>query len=380
MHIKGMLRGLLLAAGIVALAAPAMADIRSFNAAMKAKDYKAAAAAAASTWPGLDKSRKDLAVIAREFGFAAYLSGDFAAAKTYGEAASAASRRAAEEPVLVIGSDLLWRVAEHQISPNGDTRGRLFTLLEARAAHPGMDLVAYISASAVTAYDFDKGFWRSAAASAALGDQLTADEPGYLETNFQFEIVGAAANYMIAPNMKAHDAFRVLQERVLSAIAAAPADGSVADLEKLYHETNAWITTTHEHLDAIHKLRDDAKRDEERRRFFEGPGYKAAMWRIRPPPPEGVCPVVLSKDTYKPTYPRSLNFRGMIGTIILKMDVDANGKGFNPRVAAAVPAKEFAEAAMSAAPKMTFDALPGAPPGCTMAQKDKVITVSFRVP
>ncbi len=380
MHITGTLRGFLLAAGIVALAAPSLADIKSFNAAMKVKDYKAAAAAAASTWPGLDKSRKDLAVIAREFGFAAYLSGDFAAAKTFGEAASAASRSATEEPVLVIGSDLLWRLAEHRISPNGDTRGRLFTLLQSRAAHPGIDLITYLSADAVTAYDFDKGSWRNAVASAALGNQLTADKPGYLETNFQFQIVTAAANYMAERNMKAHDGFRVLQERVISAIAAAPADRSIADLEKVYHESNAWITTTYQHLEAIRRVRDDAKRDEERKRFFEGPDYPAAMLRMRPPLPESVCPVVLSKETYKPTYPKALNFTGMIGTIILKVDVDASGKGYNPRVVAAVPAKEFADAALKAAPKMSFDALQAAPPGCTMAQKDKVITVSFTVP
>jgi TonB family protein len=127
-------------------------------------------------------------------------------------------------------------------------------------------------------------------------------------------------------------------------------------------------------------VRDDAKRDEERKRFFEGPDYPAAMLRMRPPLPESVCPVVLSKETYKPTYPKALNFTGMIGTIILKVDVDASGKGYNPRVVAAVPAKEFADAALKAAPKMSFDALQAAPPGCTMAQKDKVITVSFTVP
>lgn len=376
----GLVRGLVLAMAMAALAATAAADIKSFNAAMKVKDYKAAASAAASAWPGLDKSRKDLAVIAREFGFAAYLSGDFAAAKTYGEAASAASRTASEEPVLVIGSDLLWRLAEHRISPNGDTRGRLFTLLQARAGHPGIDLVTYLSADAVVAYDFDKGYWRSAVASAALGDQLTTDKAGYLETNFQFEIAGAAANYMAERNMKAHSAFAVLQERVLYAIAATPSDRSIADLDRLYHESNAWLFTTYQHLESLRKVRDDPERDEERARFFDGPEYKAAMSRIKPPPPEGVCPVVLSKETYKPIYPKALNFTGMVGTIILKVDVDATGKGYNARVVAAVPAKDFADAALKAAPKMMFDAVQPAPPGCALAQKDKVITVSFTVP
>jgi hypothetical protein len=32
----------------------------------------------------------------------------------------------------------------------------------------------------------------------------------------------------------------------------------------------------------------------------------------------------------------------MIGTMVLKMDVDASGKGHKARMAAAVPAREFA--------------------------------------
>jgi hypothetical protein len=66
--------------------------------------------------------RKDLAAIARRFGVAAYLSDDFAAVKIYAETASAASRTAAEDFTLIIGSDLLWRLAEHGISPDGETR------------------------------------------------------------------------------------------------------------------------------------------------------------------------------------------------------------------------------------------------------------------
>lgn len=98
--------GLALGLGLAVLAGPARADIKSFNAAMQKGDYKAAAAEAASTWPTLNKSRDDLAIIAREVGFAAYLAGDFAAAKTYGEAAVAGSNALGEEPILRAGSEV----------------------------------------------------------------------------------------------------------------------------------------------------------------------------------------------------------------------------------------------------------------------------------
>lgn len=69
----------------VLMALPAWGDIKSFNAAVTAGDFKKAAAEAATTWPTLDKSRDDIALIAREFGFAAYLATDYAAAQTYAD-------------------------------------------------------------------------------------------------------------------------------------------------------------------------------------------------------------------------------------------------------------------------------------------------------
>ena len=53
-----------------AIASPAVADIKAFNAAVKAGDYKTAAAEAKSTWAAFDKTSPDTASVAREFGFA----------------------------------------------------------------------------------------------------------------------------------------------------------------------------------------------------------------------------------------------------------------------------------------------------------------------
>jgi TonB family protein len=377
MHISFVSLGLAAALSLVALAGPARADIKSFNAAMQVKDYKAAAAAAASAWPGLDKSRKDLAVIAREFGFAAYLSGDFAAAKTYGEAASTASRAAAEELALQIGSDLLWRLAEHRISPTGDTRERLFALLQSRLEQPDIDLVSYLSADAIVAYDFDKGLWQQALASAALADRLTADRPGYLETNFRFVLAGAAAAYMAERNMVTHEAFGDLQKRLVSVIAGAPPEQDMTELEEIYREADAWSISTYSHLKSLRRLRDKSQHDAEWKAFLETPEFKAAMVRINHQLPEGTCAVRIAPESPEPRYPSSALFRGMIGTIILKMDVDNEGKAHNARMVAAVPAKHFAETALKNAAKLKFRPVDGSPADCSMAQVDKVITYQF---
>ncbi len=377
MRVSGVLRGLALAIGMCALAASAAADIKSFNAAMGKRDYKAAAAEAASAWPGLDKSRKDLAVIAREFGFAAYLSGDFVGAKTYGEAASAASRTAGEEPALQIGSDLLWRLAEHRIKPNGDTRRALFTLLQSRVAHPGIDLITYLSADAVAAYDFDKGFWRDAVASAGLGDRLTVDWPGYQDTNFRFALIGAAATYMAERDTDAYRNMGQLQRRILTAIGAAPAGSDISQIEEVYYEAMAWTNTLSTHLHNLRKLRDKDEIAEEWAAYYKSPEYLAAASRITPALPEGACVVSPMENTDLPDYPATAEYAGMVGTIILKLDVDEAGRAYNPRLVAAVPLKHFGDAALKGANKIRYAKRDGSPPGCTLAQKDKILTIQF---
>ena len=66
----------------------AHADIAAFNNRDEAGDFKAASSEAAATWPTLDKNRDDIEVIAREFGFAAYMAGDYPAALNLAEFAA----------------------------------------------------------------------------------------------------------------------------------------------------------------------------------------------------------------------------------------------------------------------------------------------------
>ena len=67
----------------------------------------------------------------------------------------------------------------------------------------------------------------------------------------------------------------------------------------------------------------------------------------------------------------------MVGTIILKLDVDEAGRAYNPRLVAAVPLKHFGDAALKGANKIRYAKRDGSPPGCTLAQKDKILTIQF---
>ena len=146
---KAGLRGVSLAlAAAILLSAPASADIKSFNAAMQAGNFKLAASEAASTWPTLDEARDDLAIIAREFGFAAYMSGDFAAARTF---ATEALKESGDTPLVAasrVQSAVLLRAAEHRSGATDQTRDALVQALQARATLPGLDGISFIAAQA----------------------------------------------------------------------------------------------------------------------------------------------------------------------------------------------------------------------------------------
>lgn len=371
----------LVIAALLAVSLPAAADIKSFNAAMGNRDYKAAAAAAASAWPTLDPSREDYAIIAREFGFAAYLAGDFAAAKEYGEAAITASAALNEDEIARTGSVVLTRLAEHKLGPNGQTRARLLEALTARAAAPELDFTSYFAAEVLAVYDFESGAWKDAVVSTALAQQLS--ERGgadFLLPASRFELLGRAANYLDRNSFEALSDLDALWNKTLTKLAELPSDQDASDLVSIYYQVDAWRTSAEMHLEEIGRLRNARSRERQRSAEWDSPVYKAAMGRVRPPLPPGVCKVALAKNQSLPNYPSSALFRGMQGTVVMRLEIDAAGRVVSePDVFVAVPAAHFAKRAAEGARQFRFEKVKDSEPGCTMAQKGFVLTMVFNI-
>src|SRR5262245_45006028 len=178
------------------IALPAFADIKAFNAAVTAGDYKKAAEEASATWPTLDKSRDDIALIAREFGFVAYVAKDYAAAKSFAEFSVAKSAEGAAE--IRSQSSVLVRLSEHKLKPSSATRTALFTSLQERAALTGYDNISFAATDALVAHDLDKGRWKDASASTDLAVKLArAGGPSYSVELRRYELYGGVADYMV---------------------------------------------------------------------------------------------------------------------------------------------------------------------------------------
>jgi TonB family protein len=360
------------AAVLTALCLPALADIRSFNAAMEKRDYKAAASAAASAWPGLDKSRADIAIIAREFGFAAYVAGDFAAARTYGEAAYRGSVAAGEAPDLQASSEVLLRLAAYRLDSSDGTRDQLYAALERRSAQGGLDLVSYLGADAVVTHDFAREYWKSAVSSAALGEKLTlAGGAAYLARANEFALLNTVAAYMDEPRMASIRDLSILRSKILVAINLAASDAGAADLVSVYWDLMAWRDTMRLHMQA----RGDYKvSDESGSAMLSGRALRLLGAVV---PPNG-CPSLELKE--KPNiYPQSAQGQGLVASVIARFDIGADGRIQKAELLAAVPAKHFGDAVLSAQDRYQFGPGKGSPAGCSLARTGMIFTFNFRV-
>lgn len=365
-----------LALGLVVLltSASAQADIKSFNAAMKARDFKTAAAEASSTWPTLDKSRDDIAIIAREFGFAALMAGDFAAARTFGNAAVSSSAALGESPEMRIASDLLRDVAAHKLSPSASTRDQLHRSLQARAAHEGLDLITYFAADIATAYDFQRGAWKEAEASANLAKELSEQggDP-YRVQAFRFDLFANVAEYLRTREVNVYGELGALRDRTIAEINAAASDSDAQPFAQLYWEVHAWRSSIGSHLVARRKM----KWPEAPETSPPKSGDRAKrLLGFRTDDDDCFSYIDMRRDI---EYPKSALYKGLIGVVILRVDIDAQGAASNPEIVTAVPDKYFGNAVLKSVDNIRFKPGDKWSEGCSLQQTGRVITFQFTV-
>lgn len=375
-HLRRLTAGV--AIGAVLLSGSSFADIKSFNDAMIARDYKKAAAEAAATWPTLDMSRDDIPIIAREFGFAAYVSGDFAAAKMYGEAAVAGGIAHNEAAELRAGSEVLLRLADLKLAPTKAKRDLLYAALNARAEKEGLDLISYFGADVLTAYDFDNGSWSDAVADAALGERLTDRDEAYAAQVYRFGLFRHVARYMGENTVEVYKDVYALRQRMIAAINAAPNDEDVAALTAFYWEIYAWETSMETHLLGRRKLqKDQVEALSEAAKKSRSINDRATRLLTLSAADDPCETRIEMRRT--PSYPSSARYKGLIGTVILRVDIDAKGVAKNPKILAAVPETVFGDAVMKTAAYLRF--VPGKTwsSSCSLAKPGNVTTFVFSI-
>jgi TonB family protein len=370
---------------VALIAGPAFADIKSFNTAVNAGEFKKAAAEAASTWPTLDKSRADIGLIAREFGFVSYVAKDYAAAKTYAEFAAAHKAEEPEAAETQTLANILLRAAEYRLKPSEATRDALFGALEMRAALPSFDNISFAATEAVVGHDLEKGRWRDAMSSTELGTKLaTAGGAYYAYERRKYELYRNVADYRVREKAETYDRLTELIEAICVEAAAIPSDRPAQRFVELFWEAWAWRATLSAHLTSRrvseHLRASEQRKADEKARWERFTASEQLRRRLGQPPTEpdaAACEKTFDARR-KPEFPSSALHRGFVGSVVLRANIDDSGKLQNPEILAAVPEKYFGGAVLEAFDDMRY--VPGKvwnPGECKMAQTGKVITFEF---
>jgi TonB family protein len=369
-------RGVIAFACAAALTIPAFADIKAFNAAVKVGDYKTAAAEAKSTWASWDKTHTDTATMAREFGFAAYVAGDFAAARDFGQflkEKGATLPTPDDQPAM---SRVLLAAANFRLAADDNTRNALFDAMKARETAPGLDSMSLLASEALYRADWASGNWGRAKESGMLAYRLInrggeALTPRALEARSS----GAAAGFLAGRDKDDYDKIVDTHDAIIDAIDAATDPKRRETLVSLSFTVEAWGFSVFSYLNSTEQIGSNVP-VKVKMRDLKRPKY--AYFPAEAPSAEfNECP--LSLDTTALHYPSSAAFRGMVGSVIMKFDVDAEGRITKSEVLGSVPARYFADEVLRAAPKMRAKPRKDAPVGCTIEQKNWIFTFGFRI-
>jgi len=271
---------------------------------------------------------------------------------------------------------VLLHMADLKVPESGEARDRLFNALQASSALPGIDNMSYLGANALVSHDLDRDRWKSVRASAAVAEMLTGRGAAYAAEAYRFGLAGAMAQFMDDRDMGSYNGLLSLSRRLREAINKAPTDEAAAGLVPVFWETQAWSMTV---ASALRASRDFSAAKVEDGATAAGQAGDRAVRLLYPPRPVGVCQAVRSAASPSTRYPASARFQGLVGTVLLSLDLDSAGKVTKADVLAAAPEKHFGEAALKAAREFIYIPSQQSSQGCSRAQENMRLIVEFTI-
>lgn len=341
----------------LAFAPAAVADMKAYNAAVKAGDYKTASQEAKGVWSSWDKSKPETATVAREFGFAALVAGDNEAARDFGRflVEKGASLATPDDQPLV--SAVLFRAADYKISRKPPALAALREALSARTAAQGVDMTTVLSWELLYTSDWNTGAFDDVDADSNAAAGYFARSPQLKPRQRDAEIYSAAGSFLGGRNRLAqsknsfYSEMADLHDKITADIDAATPAGA-AQLWPLKWRAEAWtdamwsyLSSTYEQVGSLTKTRiEERKLTEPRLAQFEEDAGAAAI------------PVCKGKweGVSNLHYPPSKQFHGAVGSVIVNLRTDASGKVIKVDTLAAIPADVFAQTVVENASKWTF--------------------------
>jgi hypothetical protein len=323
---------------MLGLAAPAFADLKAYNAAVLKGDFPAAATEAASTWPTLDKTRPDIFVIAREFGWTGMLARKPDITRTI---LSSLSQTTVSDPSPEVTAVLLaW--ANFSSDPNNGTRKALTEALAARVQKPQADLISIRAAQELFRNEWARDSLDNAAKIAAIGEKLVGEwGEEMIDVRYAMRRNELVSKFVQRPDRTDFADITNLAMEIDTRL-AKEADPKVR--ERLIGElatTFAWRGVEHDVLQSRNLTpreqpdisQEEARKRMEDQRFFPVPGD----------PSVPVCRIALDTAGVRPKYPKQALTKRLPGYAIYAFEPGEGGKFKSARILGSAPHDMFAE-------------------------------------
>ncbi|MDP1932386.1 MAG: energy transducer TonB [Gammaproteobacteria bacterium] len=357
-----------------------MAGIPEFNAAMRVGDYQAAATETGSSWESYDKTRESAVTIVREFAFVNYLAGEFATAREFignltNEQSALATRD--DQPAT---TRLLEALINYRLDSSSENRQSLVHSVEARMTVDGVDNISLLAVEELYNDDWMQGRLSEVELTAALAVVLFDRTQGQtLSQKRRAQIVALAAEFMLRRDYRQYNAFVDLHNEIVSDVDATSDISQREHLIPLKWVAHAWINSIWAYLESGYRQTgsniDGRLRQGELARSFSSAFYES---NVDPTDTRTLCEVRFSDGNLR--YPVSTRYKGLVGSVIVKVDFDEDGRASNPIILAAIPDVTFSESVLGAVPGFRLRAVRGQHRNlCRMQRKDQVLPFLFLI-
>jgi TonB family protein len=377
-------RGLFATALAIIVAAPASADIKAFNAAVRAGDYKTAATEAEGIWKTWNAADSQTALMAREFGFAAFVSGRNDLALQFGEFLvdrGATLPTPDDQPAT---SAVLHRVASFRLKGGAAERQALREALMARSTVSGLDMTSVLAWEVLYVAGWSEGDWANATSDAMAAAEFFKRAPQSLRNRQRkAELTAAAATFLEGRNRVTkgkndyYDRMVDLHDAIVGDIDAATSDSDRKLLWPLKWQAEAWSMAMWSYLSSTYEQIDSHISTKVERRALARPLFA----QYAEDPATAHLPVCEGRfDGKKLTYPSNKAFQGIVGGVIARMEVAADGKVTDVELLAAVPAESFGESVVKTLRTWTFKPNKDVDTStCRLNSRNRVYGVTFRM-
>ena len=373
MRARRWIGSLIIAISAASLATAAFADIPAFNAAVKAGDYKKAAAEAKAIWSTWDKADRDTAVLAREFGFASYVSGDYAAAQMFGQFLKDNGATLATPDDQPATSRVLLAAASFRLKSEDATRKDLLDALKAREAAAGVDNVSVLAAEALYKADWAAGAWDKASESSGLAWRLLGRAgPGLSYRALDARAAFATSGFLSGPDKADYDNIADAHDAVVAEINAALNPQKRLSFAPMKYQLEAWAMSVGSYFHSGQQTGTNIPINVKQRELAK---------LDQPMFPESVLTgdQCQKADLQWPIarYPTGALYRNMVGSVIMKMDTDEAGRVTKWEVLAAVPARHFSKAVEDSVPNIYWKRTSADKPDCSLKATSRVAYFMF---